>query len=306
MKISLRFKVLWTLSLNLACLLSFLAYSEAQTPAQHRKILDSVDLSDRDSKLGLRIIWDQNNLIPNCRENYAETMPGRTCDRRTFQYIDGPSKVPRNEKEYKTPIDFLPNTLANSLAFSTGVGGNYTVHERCTEKEIQALAEWAKANQKLQRDDVLTVSYLSPNDPWAFCFHEDSWAWDTDLRQGIERVFQNQVFWIWRGGEVVGTASCSIARRSPGGGRNYKSKIFPQCSIELNFGQGDYQMRISPFPAANLRVMLSRLGPMTRDFWMRFEETIALHDFDKDLFFPKVHFSDRTQNILKQIEEQVR
>ncbi len=302
----IRSKFFYTLSICFLSMLALLTYPRAQTPAQHQKILDSVDLSDRDSKLGLRIIWDQNKLIPNCRENYAETMPGRICNSRTYQYINGPSKVPRNEKTYKTPIDFLPNTLANLLASSTSVGGNYTVHERCTEQEIQALADWAKANQKLQRDDVLTVSYLSPKDPWAFCFHEDRWAWDTDIRQGIELVLANQVFWIWRGGEVVGTSSCSVAHRSPGGGRNYKSKIFPQCSIELNFGQGDYQMQIGPFPAANLRVMLSRLGPMTRDFWARFEDIIAQHDFDKNLFFPKVHFSDRTQNILKQIEEQVR
>ncbi|WP_310621329.1 hypothetical protein [Flexibacterium corallicola] len=292
--------------LTLLCLALPSGLVQAQTPAQHKKILESVDLSDRDSKLGLRIIWDQNKLIPNCRENYAETIPGRICNRRTFQYIDGPSKVPRNDKKYRTDISFLPNTLANLLGSSTRISNIFTLHKRCTETEIQALAKWSKADAQLQREDVLTVSYLSPNDPWSFCLHQDRRSWDTDLRNGIEPVLASQEFWIWRGGEVIGTVECSIAHRSPGGGRNKKSKIFPQCNIQLNFGKGDYQMRIGSFPAANIHVMLSRLGPMTRDFWGRFEKIIAQHEFDKELYYPPVHFSERTLDIIKQIEEQVR
>ncbi|WP_456390568.1 hypothetical protein [Profundibacter sp.] len=260
------------------------------------------DLSDRDNfEVNEIIRWDQNRLIPDCRENYAQTMPGRVCDGTTMQYFQGPAKVPRNGKTYKTDIDFLPNAFANILASATSISEYNTLHERCGEDDIKALSEWAKTDPEINHSDVLTISYLAPDDPWAFCLHQDNHSWDYDLRQGKKPVLERHVFWIWRGGNVVGRAHCStIERNGPA------TKTYPQCNINLWFDHGDYAMVIGGgLPAASFRKVLMRLEPITRYFWKHFEPEIEGRDFDKTLFYPPVVLNERAQQMLAKIEVNV-
>lgn len=261
------------------------------------------DLSDRDNfEVNVIIRWDQNTLIPDCRENYAQTMPGRVCRGKTMQFFTGPSRVRRNGKTYKSDIGFLPNTFTNKLASATSFSEYNTLHNRCGEDHIKALSDWAKTDPEVNRSDVLTVTYLEPDAPWAFCLHRDNHSWDYDLGHGKDPILERHEFWIWRGGKIVGGANCSTIQR-----RGHNLKIYPQCSIDLWFDHGDYAMTIGGgLPAASFRKVLMQLEPMTRFFWKHLEAEIEGQDFDKTLFYPPVMLNERAQKMLAEIEENVK
>ncbi len=209
--------------------------------------------------------------------------------------------MPRNAKNYETDIGFLPNTLANRLASATSFSDYNTLHERCGENSIKALSDWAIADPEVNRSNVLTVTYLSPVDPWAFCLHRDNHSWDYDLGHGKEPVLERHEFWIWRGSKIIGGAKCSTVER-----RDRTTKTFPQCNIDLWFDQGDYAMAIGGgLPAASFRKVLTRLEPLTRYFWIHFESKIEGQDFDKTLFYPPIALTERAQQVLAKIEANV-
>ncbi|KZL23314.1 hypothetical protein PsWM33_03503 [Pseudovibrio sp. WM33] len=280
-------------------------HAVSQTPAQQAEIMKSVDLSDRDSRFGLRIIWDQNELIPNCIKNYAELNTSSKCDDTISQLFTETLKNAPITKKFEINLNFLSRSLSNVLKASTYISDVFTLHNRCTGVEIKELSEWVSANAEIHRDDVLTITYLSQEDPWVFCFHQDGRFWDLDLQDGKEPILEHREFWIWRGGKVKGTVSCStplfaFRRRSQG------AKVFPHCGVTLYFGQDNFQMTIGSFPAANLRTVLQRLKPMTQIFWQRTDASVRNYNFERSLFYPPVRFTSEVKAVLEQVEREVK
>lgn len=266
----------------------------------------SQDSADKGSyELDVITRWDQAVFIPDCRKNYAETMPSRACGGSgeiVMQYFQGPDKVPRNQNFNVVEISSLPNMFVNRIASAMYPSQYFTLHKRCTEREVSALMDWIASDLDIQRDDVITVTYLSPEDPWAFCLHRDGRSWDSDIRRGREPVLEYHEFWLWRSGRVIGVAKCSSTAR-----RRTETKIFPHCGFDLWWGGGNYQMSIGAgIPAASFRIVLTRLDSVTETFWNVHREEIAEYQFDRSLFYSTLVLSERAEHTLSQLERDVK
>lgn len=269
--------------------------ASSQTPSQHQKILDSVDLSERDPELNERIIWEQNELIPNCKENFQPA----GCYRTTHQFIQWP--FPRSKNVYKTDISFLSNGLANRLAFATHVSQYSNVHEYCTDNAISSLNDWKKSSERANLEEYIYITYLSSNDPWFFCFHRDNSRIVTDLEASPQFELESREFWIWHNGVVVGEVQCGTLYSS----RSDRKK-FPQCTFYLSFANGDARMSIGPFPAASLRRALLSLTPMTQNFWKRTELDTMTYGIEEGLFYHPPVFDIDAESMILTIEAETR
>lgn len=261
-----------------------------QTPQQLRELLDSLDLSDRDPELNIRIIWKQTDLIPGCRQNFR---PGAACDSITFQLISGP--IPRSQEIPAVDVEFLPNVLVNKLASATYRGVHSEVSKYCTGESVEALLAFRNA-QRPWLNDRLRLTYLSLDDPWFFCFHRNNRAAAKARSEGRPIDLRDNVFWIWRADRIVGRANCS----TPGSVPN------SQCNLDLYFDDGNIIMSISPFDAVNLRLALSSLAPMTRRFWELTDVDTAAWGIDESLYVPGIRFDDRAKAKLDAIEAALR
>lgn len=255
----------------------------------------SVDLTARDYELSERVIWDQKALITDCRENFARG----GCQGPVHQFIQGPFS--RDDTIYVAETDFLTHRLKNRLASSTYESKYFSVHERCNESALAALNDWRRTITSTEAEEVIFVSYLSPQDPWFFCFHRDRWAASSRVAETSKFELEFREFWLWHEGFVVGEVQCGTLYR-----RNSDSPRFPQCNINLSFANGDVQMHIGPFPAASIRSALHGIDSMTHKFWQRIRGDLQSYGVQKDLFYRQVAFSDRAARELLANEEATR
>jgi len=211
----------------LAILGSISLCSEAlsQTPDQHRAILDRLDLSHREPELSKRVIWNQTDLIPMCRKNFRAYS---TCDGKTYQLLQWPNN--RSDQVYSTDTSFLSHQLANRLSSSTYVGKYSVTYKYCTEDVIRSLSAWQAQNTGINRDDTISLTYLSPASPWFVCFSRDKFRVAHELEKTGQFDQEHYEFWLWINGRVVGDIECDTGFNPYG-----NSRVFPQCGGSLTF-----------------------------------------------------------------------
>ncbi|MFV1443340.1 hypothetical protein VXL47_17505 [Phaeobacter sp. JH20_30] len=264
---------------HLACslLLCFAGVAGSQTPSQHQELLNTLDLSERDREVSERIIWVQSALIPNCRKNFEPA----ACDSLVFQYIQAP--FTRDEATYVIDTTFLSHSLKNLLGSSTFESEHFSVHKRCDESALIALDKWRKSIDGTDFENAVFVTFLSPDEPWFFCFHRDRWQASLALDESSQFDLEYREFWLWHAGKVVGQVECGTLYR-----RRSDARRFPQCKFKLNFLNGEVQMEIGPFPAASLRDAMFSIDLMTSKFWRSIERDLRVYGVQKELFYREV------------------
>lgn len=236
------------------CLIAFYWYAIpllAQTPSQHRELLEKLEPERQISEVDYGVIWNENELIPNCRENFD---PDELCDGRVHHFVTGP--VSRND-ELQGEFDFLPNEFVNKLSFSLNYGSMAQVKDGCSLGAVRLLEATALSEGDLSESAVFRVTYLSETDPWFLCFHRDNYGVARAMSQSEEFVLSHDVYWFWEGDRIVGNAVCSALGEATN----------PQCTTNFYLGGGLVRMTIGPFSAVNLRSFLSNLEPITSRFF---------------------------------------
>lgn len=230
------------------------------------------DLASRSPAINLRIDRPLDQLIPDCRENHPQSGWRRQCGDGVFVYFQGPYAIDVSSGPWVADLPFLNWALANLLRSSVGQSEYHSLSEHCTAQAIGALQDWITATPDLADAQAITVTYLSPDDPWAWCMHIDAFSWDYGRRHGQPPRDRSHEFWLWWKGEIVGQMNCRMANT----GQDPQA-VSPQCNLFFDFERGKYRLVIAPFAAANVGSVLRRSPAIARAFLAEFaDETGAL------------------------------
>lgn len=265
-----------------------------------------VDLSDRKKDLDIITRWRPADFEPNCRANYEETLPERYCGflgHATMQYMDGPNAVPRSEQKIEgLDLSDLPNVFVNLTTQSYTKNEHTTLSERCTAEVVGEMLAWMEQTPEIQRNDVITVTDLSPDEPWFYCLHDSRRDWDRALSKGQIPELTKLNFWLWRSGRIIGWADCSRVTQLDDG--RLQS---PQCGIDLWWGRGNFKLVIGgSLNAIYFRDVLESLGPKTQRFFDIHSDAIRPYAFDRGLVNVPVELTQRADQQLKILEEMVK
>ncbi|MEY8831562.1 hypothetical protein AB9K29_00225 [Phaeobacter italicus] len=135
----------------------FFQYANAQNIEQHRNLLSSVDLEDREYPvLSERLLLTQMEIVPSCRKNFSH----EKCNNTAHQFIQGP--ITRSFYLPETEFGFLSNTLANRFHNATTLSEWNSVHKYCSENTIEKFHRWMASTSETDFEEYIYVTYLPP------------------------------------------------------------------------------------------------------------------------------------------------
>ena len=169
----------------------------SQDSVKERNNSKLVELSDSKPSVSERLIWKQSELFRDCSENYRNLI----CSGRTDQIIVGP--IGRQEVHREFPPSFLPNMLANIASNSLRESDVLPVSDYCRVEDLLSLHSWSEKSREINSLEYMYINYLSPDQPWFFCFSRDRHAQAVDLRSSGEFQLAHYEFWIWRQGRLI-------------------------------------------------------------------------------------------------------
>ena len=259
-------------------------------------------LEDRPQyEFNLRKDWLLKDFVPDCNENYSQFLRENGCeDGRIIQYVLGPDKVSRADVDLGGGAEKLPNTFINGIKFARFLDTSKDLNQFCTPDVIANFLSWISTNEQISRSDVLTITYLSPTDPWSYCIHRDFVDWIFAFQEGSPQIEEHYSFIIWKSGQAVGQAECSSTKIARPGQRH-----FPHCNINLWFGRGDYEMSIGgAFPSVSFKQVITNLDHYTQRFWRLFPEKLQGSDINFEVFNAPVKLGDGAQTAFRKIESE--
>ena len=272
----------------------FFQYANAQNIEQHRNLLSSVDLEDREYPvLSERLLLTQMEIVPSCRKNFSH----EKCNNTAHQFIQGP--ITRSFYLPETEFGFLSNTLANRFHNATTLSEWNSVHKYCSENTIEKFHRWMASTSETDFEEYIYVTYLSPNDPWFYCFSRDNRNAATNFDNFGIFELEHYEFWLWKGGRVIGEVECDTLYNRFG-----DSLVSPQCIVNLHFSDGRYRMSFGPLPSTNIRQIFLNLTPITHNFWDRSGLDALPHGIVPELFYSIPIISPNAEQIITMIERE--
>jgi len=183
---------------------------------------------------------DQSDIIVGCTQNFSEA----TCD----FVIHGGYMRAADRAGGAFPVEAAHMTayMTNRMAWHMSPTASAAENQACDGSRLAAYDAWRRSLDSRYADGEAYMTVVDWSEPWARCLFAGV-AWPP---------VDQYVFVFWRGGRVVGTASC------------YQIDVpNPICNMRVHLHGARRIFLFGPFPARNLSRVITQIPKIMTEFW---------------------------------------